>query len=123
MFNQEGSSAAAENSEMAPVPMQGHGHGLSHPHADPRQVQQPGASQPMDTNDPKRGVEAGQFIPQQQQGVPPMAGEQPVQVVEQKMPFKDQVRAYTKIHRGTLRGDHEEKELGKKMLAGEVPPQ
>jgi hypothetical protein len=107
--------------------MQGrHGHELSRPHPDPRHVHQPGANQPMGAMDePKHSAEAGQFVPQQQQqqGVPPMVGEQPVQIVEHKMLFKDQVRAYTKIYRGTLRGDHEEKELGKKMLAGEVPPQ
>jgi hypothetical protein len=128
MLNQAGSSTAAENSATIPAPMQGHSHELSHPHQDPRHVHQSGANQPMGTMDmheSKRDAEAGQFVPpqQQQQGVPPMAVEQPVQIVEQKMPFKDQVRAYTKIHRGTLLGDREEKELGKKMLAGEVPPQ
>ncbi|CAG7846911.1 SubName: Full=Uncharacterized protein {ECO:0000313/EMBL:CCA71369.1} [Serendipita indica DSM 11827] len=87
-------------------------HGLVHPHPDPAHVYNPNANQPagaMDLNDPTRGVEAGQ--------------EPRVEVVEGKLPFKDQVRAYVKIHRGTVSGDHEQKELGKKILAGEVPPQ
>jgi len=39
-----------------------------------------------------------------------------------KLPFKDQVIAYAKIHRGTLLHRPEEKELGKKILSGEAPP-
>ena len=82
-------------------------HGLVHPHPDPAHVYNPGANQPagaMDLNDPTRGVEAGQ-------------------AVDGKLSFKDQVRAYSKVQRGTVLGNHEEKELGKKILAGEVPPQ
>jgi len=39
------------------------------------------------------------------------------------IPWKEQVKAYAKIHRGTLLNRPEEKELGKKILAKEVPPQ
>ncbi|KAG8848523.1 hypothetical protein FRC20_002533 [Serendipita sp. 405] len=46
-----------------------------------------------------------------------------VEVVEGQLPFKEQVRAYIKVHRGTVRRDHEEKELGKAILRGDVPPQ
>ncbi|KAF8596858.1 hypothetical protein BDV93DRAFT_527799 [Ceratobasidium sp. AG-I] len=42
---------------------------------------------------------------------------------DEKLPFKEQVKAYAKVHRGTvLPGHKEEKELGQKILAGEVPP-
>lgn len=120
MFNAGETSTNAENAATAPAPMQTHG--LSNPQPDPRHVYQPGANQPAgatDMHDPKLGVEAGQLPPGQ--NGPTMMDDQPVEVGETKMPFKDQVRAYTQIHRGTLRGDHEQKERGKKMLAGEIP--
>ncbi|CAE6493973.1 unnamed protein product [Rhizoctonia solani] len=42
---------------------------------------------------------------------------------EGKLPFKEQVKAYAKIHRGTvLPGHKEEKEVGQKILAGEIAP-
>ncbi|CAE6406552.1 unnamed protein product [Rhizoctonia solani] len=42
---------------------------------------------------------------------------------EGKLPFKEQVKAYAKIHRGTLLPGHkEEKEVGQKILAGEIDP-
>jgi len=41
---------------------------------------------------------------------------------QEKLPFKDQVVAYAKIHRGTLLNRPEEKELGKKILSGDAPP-
>jgi hypothetical protein len=75
-------------------------------------AQDPSAKHP-NTNafDPKRGVQAD-TLPA---GVPPPGpvldsqerqrqhGEGPTQViVEQKMPFKDQVKAWAKVHRGTV---------------------
>ncbi|KAG8684093.1 hypothetical protein FRC12_004303 [Ceratobasidium sp. 428] len=42
----------------------------------------------------------------------------------EKLPFKEQVKAYAKVHRGTvLPGHKDEKEVGQKILAGEIPPQ
>ena len=81
-------------------------HGLVHPHPDPAHVYQEGGNHPPGANeihDPKRGIEAGQQPmntgfpePSTQQGEPG------VQMVEQKLPFKEQVRAYHKVHRGTV---------------------
>ncbi|KAF8301402.1 hypothetical protein DL93DRAFT_2090794 [Clavulina sp. PMI_390] len=40
-----------------------------------------------------------------------------------KLPFKEQVKAYAKVHRGTLLGDKQTKETGQKILAGEISPE
>ncbi|KIM32872.1 hypothetical protein M408DRAFT_14479 [Serendipita vermifera MAFF 305830] len=98
-------------------------HGLVHPHPDPNHVYQEGGNHPPGANevhDPTRGVEAGQRPMNASTTLP---GDPNVVVVEQKLPFKEQVKAYSKIHRGTLLRDHEQKETGKKILAGEIPPQ
>lgn len=102
-------------------------HGLINPRPDPAHVYQEGANQPAGANavhDPKRGVEAGQ--PVDATGTASTSnpqGDPNTQGVEEKLPFKEQVRAYHKVHRGTLLGDHEQKETGQKILAGEIPPQ
>ncbi|PVG03142.1 hypothetical protein CPB86DRAFT_749224 [Serendipita vermifera] len=103
-------------------------HGFMQPHPDPTHVYNPKANQPsgaMDMHDPKRGVESGQIPANNNQPISNMEnvdGSPVVQVVETKLPFKEQVRAYHKIQHGTLTRNQEEKELGKKILAGDVPP-
>jgi len=39
-----------------------------------------------------------------------------------KLPFKEQVKAYAKVHRGTLLGNKQQKQVGQKILAGEISP-
>jgi hypothetical protein len=62
-----------------------------------------GAKQPAGVN--AAGLEAGQqpmSITTQEPST--FQGNPNVQVVEEKLPFKEQVRAYHKIHRGTVGG-------------------
>lgn len=91
-----------------------HEHTSRSHHPDTAHVAQPNANELASSSgpvDPKRGVEAG-TLPA---GVPPpgtMSGSQEWQkqqgegatrvVVEEKLPFKDQVKAWAKIHRGTV---------------------
>ena len=89
-----------------------HDHTFPSDHPDTAHVAQSNTNQPTsDPVDPKRGVKAGTLPPgalppghipdsqewQKQQG----EGATRV-VVEEKMPFKDQVKAWAKVHRGTV---------------------
>ena len=77
---------------------------------DPARVAHPNANLPAGAFDPRRGVGAG-TVPA---GVPPAGptpdsqelqrqhGEGTTQVIVEKMPFKDQVKAWAKVHRGTV---------------------
>ncbi|CAG8597335.1 15056_t:CDS:2, partial [Acaulospora colombiana] len=92
-------------------------HGFMQPHPDPSHVYNPNANQPtgaMDVHDPKSGVQAGQMPLDTNQPISNTEnaqGSPAVQVVETKLPFKEQ-----------LTRNQEEKDLGKKILAGDVPP-
>jgi hypothetical protein len=85
-------------------------HGFMQPQPNPAHVYNPSANQPagsMDVHDPKSGVEAGQMpmnANQPASNLDNIEGNPNVQVVETKLPFKEQVRAYHKIQHGTVRG-------------------
>lgn len=72
----------------------------------PAHVHQEGVNQPAGANathDLKRGLETGQQpMNMAVQEPSTLQGAPNVQVVEEKLPFKEQVRAYHKIHRGTV---------------------
>jgi hypothetical protein len=76
-----------------------------HPYRDAH-VYQEGASQPAGPNaaqDLRRGLKAEQQPTGMNTQEPStLQGAPNVPVVEEKLPFKEQVRAYHKIHRGTV---------------------
>ncbi len=87
------------------------GHASSSIHPDPARIAHPNANLPPGAVDPRRGVGAD-TLPA---GVPPAGpmpnsqewqrqhGEGETQVtVEERLPFKDQVKAWAKVHRGTV---------------------
>jgi hypothetical protein len=69
-------------------------------------------SSAMDTDRPRDNhnaylTDAGQagqteFAPPEELGMSHPEGNPNVQIIEKKLPFKEQVRAYNKVHRGTV---------------------
>lgn len=96
------STFATQPPTMAPTvpPVQ---HGLVNMHPDLAHVARPDANQPagaMNPHDPKLGIQAGQMpasVP------PPTYDPNMVSTEKNTLPFKEQVKAYAKVHRGTVR--------------------
>ncbi|QRV73596.1 hypothetical protein RhiJN_01610 [Ceratobasidium sp. AG-Ba] len=106
---------------------------MSHQPALPSEIVQPGNTGPQDVVADQQADLAfldpaatqpgsGTAIPADEEHSANLHAEQ--SATGEKLPFKEQVKAYAKVHRGNVRlGHKDEKEVGQKILAGEIPPQ
>ncbi|QRV88389.1 hypothetical protein RhiJN_16407 [Ceratobasidium sp. AG-Ba] len=98
---------------------------MSHQPALPSEIVQPGNTGPQDVVADQQAATqpgSGTAIPADEEHSANLHAEQ--SATGEKLPFKEQVKAYAKVHRGNiLPGHKDEKEVGQKILAGEIPPQ